>query len=173
MGRRIAEECVNPPNLLARRPESLRFLSDTAAKLPDARARRPNLLADDRPSRAIDFALVQFLIQHLGYPDKALAVYLSKGMPLAGDVPPAGVFPKRLRPCGADYQSWSTGMPQRNRERLDRVKREAGSERAKWCWEKTLVEQQHGWVTKPVPVADAAMESLPLSPRFATEAKHG
>ena len=115
-------------------------------------------MAPNRPSRAIDFALIHYLFHRLGYPDSALAAYLSKGMPSVGDVLPTNVSARRGRPVALDIQSWRDGAPQRNQEMVNRAKRDAPTEMARFFWEKTLAEYRDGWVALPAQYAVSGNE---------------
>ena len=127
----------------------------------------------DSPSRKVDFALIHFLVSNLRYPDTTLAKDLSKGMPLVGAVPPTGVFSKRVREQTLTAPQWKEGLVERNREMVRRVTHPSDSALARLCWEKSLLEVEKGWLSEPTPVTEAAINSIPLTPRFAVEEEHG
>ena len=171
--RRVGKACTTPPALIRRRLDSTKFLADMAEKLKPANEAWVQRLSSHNPSRALNFSLIKLLIDHLDYPDRSLVEDLANGMPLVGDVQPTNVFPKRERPMRADYQAWKDGLPERNRLMVQRVIKSADTEESRLCWEKTVKEAAAGWLSPPTPVTEAALNSIPLSPRFAKWEVHG
>ena len=158
---------TDPIGVVGRRTKALNYIRKLSATLGPANERWVAHLPTQSPSKRINFALIHFLTSNLRYPDAKLAVDLSWGMPLMGNVPATGVFPKRVREQAMPTDVWKDGLAQRNRDMIQRVTALADAELPRLCWEKTIEEVKKGWLTQPIPVTDAAIQSIPLSPRFA------
>ena len=172
--RGIAQDIRREPGCVnEKRVASLAYLRKLKETLRGANDRWIANLPADSPSRGVDFALVHFLTSNLKYPDTGLASDLTKGMPLVGNVPASGVFTSRVREPVSSIPRWNEGLEERNRATVRRVSHPTDKNLARLCWEKSLQEVEKGWLSKPVPVTEAAIRAIPLPPRFAIEEEHG
>ena len=109
----------------------------------------------------------------INYPDDDFITDLSNGMPIVGTIPDSNTLRKRVRTAKTDLEKWKTALPALNRANVQRVTEEQDSENAKIAWERTLTEVERGWVSKPIPLNEEIMETIPLTPRFAKREQHG
>ena len=93
-------------------------------------------------------------------------------MPISGDIPLTGAIRPRLRPAAYTLSEWLAQLPVRNRQVLGRVVKSASSDLSVAFWNNTLDEAKRGWVTPPVAVANAILNSVALTPRYALSESH-
>ena len=132
--RAIAKDLRNDPDCVnEKRKASLAYMGKLKATLAESNTRWTNHLPADNPSRKIDFALIHFLVSNLRYPDASLAKDLTKGMPLVGEVPPTGVFSKRVREQVLSAPQWKEDLVERNKAMVHRVTHPSDRELARLC----------------------------------------
>ena len=166
--------CARHPSMMVNhRKAALDAFTELSEVLAPLSARWRNALGEGAPSKGVNFALIQFMISHFGYDDEVFAYDVARGMPIAGDVPACASLTPRVKPATRSVQEWTAELATRNRQLLERVTRSASDPMVAACWEKTMEEVQRGWVTPPVPVTEALLNSLPLTPRFAIPQKEG
>ena len=165
--------CTDPKSVIERRSAALAYLRKLCATLEPANQRYIAKLPRGSPSCGLNFALIHFLATNLKYPDSSLARDLLHGMPLIGQLPASGVFRKRNRDPAIFPEEWRGGLERRNRAVIERIPKCSDPELTRLCWEKSVQEASKGWLAEPVPVAEAAISSIPLTPRFAIWEQHG
>ena len=136
-------------------------------------ARWIDRLPGDSPARGLHFPLIHLICSTMDYGDKDFGVDMAHGVPISGTVPAKDVRTKRYRPDVATMEQWRASVPIRNKRNLERVQKTQGSPAALACWEKTLAEVAEGWVTMPVPLSNAMLNTTVLTPRYATTESHG
>ena len=156
--------CAKPKTAIEGRLSGFKFLFGMSEKLEGQSRRWVARLPEGVPSTGLNFALIQFLRRHLGYPDKALPSDLTKGMPVVGEVPGSGISRKRPRGEDATLPERREGLLARNQLAVERAREAAGADVARLCWEKTMREVEKGWAAQPVPLADAILPSAPPFP---------
>ena len=162
--------CVSKPEAMVQhRSSTLAAFQALADRLNPLRNRWFAAAGEGAPSAGIHLPLIQFCITHFKYDDEVFAYDIARGMPIAGDVPACATLTPRVRPATVSLTDWSASMVTRNRHILDRVIKYSQDPLAQDCWNKTLEEVEKGWVTRPVPVTEALLNSVPLTPRFAVD----
>ena len=125
------------------------------------------------PARNINLPLIHLIPRTLGYPDDDFARDLALGMPIVGAIPNSNVLTERARGSTTTFEEWKKAIPSRNKEVVERAKKYQEHELASACWAKTLEEIKAGWASEPVPINDAILGAIPLTPRFAAQGKKG
>lgn len=116
--------------------------------------------------------MIYLLTKTLEYQDTEFINDLSKGMPIAGPIPATPGLTAREKCAEFSYQEWKKGTPERNAKIFDRVLKSQNTELNKACWEKTLTEIAEGWITEPIDVTEAMLQTIPLTPRYAISEQH-
>ena len=114
----------------------------------------------------MNLAPTHFLCHHMGYPDRELAADLSIGVQIVGSVPPTGASRPLLRPPRLDIEAWRASLPEWNREIVPLVAKTGIAELSRLCLGKTVADAQLGWIARPIPVTEFALDTAPSSPRF-------
>ena len=162
-----------PDRAILRRRNATLGLKRLDLALAPFRVRWRMAIGGDSPDVGLNFPLIHFLAAHFAYSDKVFAYDLARGMSIAGDVPYCGTLTPRCRPAVQSLELWRADLPARNRLVLDRGVRSASAALTKECWFKTLGEVARGWITEPLPVTDAMLNSVALTPRYAIPEEHG
>ena len=118
----------NPRGAIEKRSAALKFLSSMTDRLTANNMKWRAKLPMGSPASRINFALIHFLCSRLDFAGKSIASDLAIGIPLAGDVPDAGVFRKRRRNATVTQEEWPQGLHRRNLDMPERVRKSDGAE---------------------------------------------
>ena len=163
----ISETIRDPAAMVLRRRTAIAAFRAVAVKLAPYRKKWSENLPPGSPARALNLPLLHILVKRNGYVDSSIVDDMALGMPIAGEIGVTGALKPRERPAETTLEEWTRGVPERNKEVIDRVGRFRNSTMGPECWEKTRKEIDDGWLTHPVPLTPVIAESICLSPRFA------
>ena len=161
-----------PSEVVAIRSTALGAFRSLSGRLSPLRARWSYSFGCDSLADGIKLPLIQFAVSHFAYDDDVFAYDRARGMPIAGDVPACATLTHRARPAKESAAAWNANLVFRNRQILDRAIKSETGPLAQDCWGKTMQEVRNGWVDPPVPVAEALLNSAPITPRLTTPENH-
>ena len=125
------------------------------------------------PARNLNIPLITALIRHIDYPGKNLARDLTKGMDITGEIPEPKALTKRIAAPTTDLTSIKIRLVARSRTILRHLGRQTDPILRNKCWEKSSIEHQKGWLSRPTPVTQNDRTNTIMSPRFCISEQHG
>ena len=161
-----------PDHVLSKRFAAKATIAGAARKLETQRLGRASQLPENSPAENINFPLMFWVANTLGFQDEDLANDLFNGMPIAGQITPSPMLTARKVNASATFGQWLAELPERNKINVARIVKSQGTPAARACYEKSMKEVEAGWLSSPIPLSQAD-PSWPLIPRYAQDEQHG
>ena len=129
----MAAQVNDPTTCVERRNNALETSNVANSKLQEYRTPWADRLPASSPARNINLPLLRVLVERFNYEDRKIANDISRGMPIAGDIPTCPVLTPRESAASETLEYWPRSIIPRNKEAIDRAQKfrntELGGER--------------------------------------------